>query len=102
MKVSPLLSNILLDQLDKELERRGLNYVRYADDFSIYTKSKSAAREVGNAIYLFLRDKLELPINREKSGIRRPSNFKLLGYDFVPTYKKGERGKYQLIAKKSS
>jgi RNA-directed DNA polymerase len=100
--LSPLLSNILLDQLDKELERRGLNYVRYADDFSIYTRSKTAARAIGNAIYLFLRDKLELPINREKSGIRRPSSFKLLGYGFVPTYKKGERGIYQLVAKKSS
>jgi len=100
--LSPLLSNILLDKLDKELERRGLKFVRYADDFSIYAKSKSSAREVGNAIYLFLRDKLELPINREKSGIRRPSNFKLLGYGFVPTYKKGERGTYQLVVKKSS
>ena len=100
--LSPLLSNILLDQLDKELERRGLRHVRYADDFSIYTRSKSEAREVGNAIYLFLRDTLELPINREKSGIRRPSNFKLLGYGFVPTYKRGERGTYQLVAKKSS
>lgn len=100
--LSPLLSNILLDVLDKELERRGLNYVRYADDFSIYTRSKSAAREVGNTIYLFLRDKLELPINRDKSGIRRPSNFKLLGYGFVPLYKKGKRGTYQLVVKKSS
>ena len=100
--LSPLLSNILLDRLDKELERQGLNYVRYADDFSIYTKSKSEAREVGNKIYLFLRDKLELPINREKSGIRRPSSFKLLGYGFVPTYKKGEQGKYQFVVKKSS
>ncbi len=99
--LSPLLSNILLDQLDKELERRGLQFVRYADDFSIYTKSKSAAREVGNEIYKFLKEKLSLPINREKSGIRRPSNFKLLGYGFVPTYKKGERGKYQLVVKKS-
>ncbi|MFT6811186.1 MAG: RNA-directed DNA polymerase [Saprospiraceae bacterium] len=100
--MSPLLSNILLDQLDKEIERRGLNYVRYADDFSIYTRSKIAARAIGNAIYLFLRDKLKLPINREKSGIRRPSSFKLLSYGFVPTYKKGERGTYQLVVKKSS
>jgi hypothetical protein len=46
---------------------------------------------------LYLRDKLRLPINREKSGIRRPLNFKVLGYGFVPTYRKGERGKYQLI-----
>ena len=57
--------NILLDVLDKELERRNLKYVRYADDFSIYTKSKREARKVGNEIYLFLRDKLRLPINRE-------------------------------------
>jgi RNA-directed DNA polymerase len=91
-----------LDQLDKELERLGLSYVRYADDFSIYTKSKSSAREFGNRIYRFLKEILSLPINGEKSGIRRPSNFKLLGYGFVPTYKKGERGTYQLVAKKSS
>jgi hypothetical protein len=60
-----LLRNILLDVLDKELERRNLRYVRYADDFSIYTKSKKEAKKVGNEIYLFLRDKLRLPINRE-------------------------------------
>jgi group II intron reverse transcriptase/maturase len=100
--LSPLLSNILLDRLDKELEGRGLNYVRYADDFSIYTRSKSEAQEVGNSVYLFLREKLNLPINVSKSGIRRPSTFKLLGYGFVPTYKKGERGTYQLVVKKSS
>jgi len=63
--ISPLPSKILLDVLDKELERRNLKYVRYADDFSIYTKSKREARKVGNEIYLFLRDKLRLPINRE-------------------------------------
>jgi len=100
--LSPLLSNILLDVLDKELERRNLKYVRYADDFSIYTKSKREAKKVGNEIYLFLRDKLRLPINREKSGIRRPSNFELLGHAFVPTYQKGVKGKYQLVVKKSS
>ncbi|EON74837.1 Reverse transcriptase/maturase family protein [Lunatimonas lonarensis] len=100
--LSPLLSNILLDLLDKELERRNLKYVRYADDFSIYTKSKKEARKVGNEIYLFLRDKLRLPINREKSGIRRPSNFELLGHAFVPTYEKGVKGKYQLVVKKNS
>ncbi len=70
--LSPLLSNIMLHELDKELERRGLRYVRYADDFSVYTKSKRTARKVGNEIYLFLKNKLKLPINREKSGIRRP------------------------------
>lgn len=100
--LSPLLSNILLDVLDKELERRSLKYVRYADDFSIYTKSKKEARKVGNEIFLFLRDKLRLPINREKSGIRRPSDFELLGHAFVPTYQKGVKGKYQLVVKKNS
>lgn len=100
--ISPLLSNILLDLLDKELERRNLKYVRYADDFSIYTKSKREARKVGNEIYLFLKGKLKLPINKEKSGIRRPSNFEMLGHAFVPTYQKGVKGKYQLVAKKNS
>ena len=100
--LSPLLSNIMLDVLDKELSRRGLRYVRYADDFSIYTKSKQEARRAGNSIYLFLKEKLGLPINREKSGIRRPSNFELLGYGFVPLYRKGAKGQYRLVAKKSS
>ena len=95
--LSPILSNIMLDELDKELERRGLKYVRYADDFSIYCKSQWQARKTGNEIYLFLKNKLHLPINREKSGIRRPVNFTLLGFAFVSTYKKGEKGKYQLV-----
>ena len=99
--LSPLLSNILLNELDKELESRGHRYVRYADDFSIYIKSKMAAKRVGNSIYKFLRDKLQLPINREKSGIRKPLTFEVLGFGFVPTYKKGEKGKYQLVAKAS-
>lgn len=99
--LSPLLSNILLNELDKELEKRGHRYVRYADDFSIYVGSKRSAKRVGNSIYKFLRDRLKLPINRKKSGIRRPTTFNLLGFGFVPTYKKGEKGKYQLIAKKS-
>ena len=99
--LSPLLSNILLNELDKELEKRGHRYVRYADDFSVYVQSKKSAKRVGNSIYKFLRDKLQLPINREKSGIRRPSTFNLLGYGFVPTYKKNEKGKYQLVVKQS-
>jgi group II intron reverse transcriptase/maturase len=100
--LSPLLSNIMLHEMDKELERQGLRYVRYADDFSIYTKSDRAARKIGNSIYLFLRNKLKLPINREKSGIRKPVNFTILGYGFVPTYVKGERGKYQLVVSEKS
>jgi RNA-directed DNA polymerase len=95
--LSPLLSNVLLHELDKYMEKQGLRYVRYADDFSIYTKSKSTARKVGNSIYLFLKNKLKLPINREKSGIRKPVQFTILGHGFVPTYVKGEKGKYQLV-----
>lgn len=95
--LSPLLSNIMLHELDRELERQGLRFVRYADDFSIYLKTKATAREVGNNIYRFLKRKLKLPINREKSGIRRPIQFTCLGFGFVPTYRKGERGKYQLV-----
>lgn len=98
--LSPLLSNILLHELDKELEKRGHRYVRYADDFSIYVRSKEAAKRVGNGIYKFLKDRLKLPINREKSGIRAPLTFELLGYAFVSSYKKGECGKYQLVVSK--
>jgi len=96
--LSPLLSNIMLNELDKELEKQGLRYVRYADDFSIYTKSNQSARKIGKNIYLFLKNKLKLPINREKSGIRKPVNFTILGYGFTPTFVKGEKGKYQMIA----
>jgi len=99
--LSPLLSNILLNELDKELEKRGHRYVRYADDFSVYVKSKEASKRVGNSLYEFLRDKLLLPINRKKSGLRRPSTFKMLGFGFVPTYKKNEKGKYQLVVTSS-
>jgi len=95
--LSPLLSNIMLHELDMEMEQRKLRFVRYADDFSIYCKTESEARKIGNSIFLYLRDKLKLPINREKSGIRRPLTFKILGYGFVSTYRKGEKGKYQLV-----
>ena len=94
--LSPLLSNIVLDQLDKYLKARGFRFIRYADDFSIYTKSKAAARAIGNEVYPFLKEKLDLPVNRAKSGIRRPSTFKVLGYRFTPVYKKGVKGNYRL------
>ena len=95
--ISPLLSNIMLHELDMELERQGLRFVRYADDFSIYCKTKSEAKQAGNRIYIYLRDKLKLPINRDKSGIRRPVHFQILGYGFTPVFQKGVKGKYQLI-----
>ena len=100
--LSPLLSNIILHELDRELEKQGLRFVRYADDFSIYVKTKATARKVGNNIFKFLKNKLKLTINREKSGIRRPVHFTCLGFGFVPTYVKGERGKYQLIVSEKS
>lgn len=100
--LSPLLSNIMLHELDKELERQGLKYVRYADDFSIYTKSDSTARKTGNAVFLFLKNKLKLPINREKSGLRKPIQFTILGHKFVSTYEKGAKGKYQLVVSDKS
>ncbi len=100
--ISPVLSNIVLHELDKKMTDKGLKFVRYADDFSIYCTSNRQARMMGNEIFLFLRDHLKLPINREKSGIRKPVNFHLLGYGFVPTYRKGEKGKYQLVVSKSS
>ena len=96
--LSPLLSNVMLHELDKELEKRGLRYVRYGDDFSIYMKSHQTARKAGNEIYLFLKNKLKLPINREKSGIRKPVNFEILGFKFVSTYAKGISGQYQVVA----
>jgi len=100
--LSPLLSNIILNELDKELESRGHKYVRYADDFSIYLKSQKAAERVMKSIVHYLEAKLQLPINREKSGIRRPISFTLLGHGFVPTYKKGGKGKYQLVVARRS
>jgi len=100
--LSPLLSNIMLDQLDKYLEKRGFRFIRYADDFSIYTKTKSEARSIGNEVYIFLWDKLDLKINRTKSGIRRPSNFTVLGHRFTSNYKKGSKGHFQLIVSQRS
>lgn len=100
--LSPLLSNILLNQLDKELEKRGHRFVRYADDCSIFLRSYRAAARVKAGITRFLENKLHLEVNEKKTKICRPVHFELLGYGFVPTYKKGERGKYNLrVASKS-
>ena len=88
--------------VDGMREKRGYKFIRYADDFSIYTRSKSEAKSIGNEVYVFLKDKLDLQINREKSGIRRPTNFTVLGHTFTSVYKKGSKGQYQLIVSKSS
>ncbi|KQB39116.1 Reverse transcriptase (RNA-dependent DNA polymerase) [Flavobacterium daejeonense] len=95
--LSPLLSNILLNELDKEMTRRKLKFVRYADDFSIYCKSQNQAKATAQAIRKFLKAKLKLTINEDKSGIRRPVHFTILGFGFVPTYKKGSKNDYQLV-----
>jgi group II intron reverse transcriptase/maturase len=100
--LSPLLSNILLNELDKELGKRGHKFVRYADDCSIFLKSKRAAERVLASISRFLVNKLHLEVNQEKTKIVRPINFTLLGHSFVPTYKKGGTGKYQLGMAKTS
>lgn len=80
--LSPLLSNILLDGLDKELERRGHAFCRYADDFQIYVSSRKAAERVKASVTRWLGRVLRLEINPEKSAIGRPSNRPFLGYVF--------------------
>ena len=100
--LSPLLSNILLHQLDKELTRRGHKFVRYADDFSIYCKSHNQAKSTKVVVEKFLKNRLKLTVNQEKSGIRKPVNFTILGFGFVPVYKKGSKNQYQLgVAEKA-
>jgi RNA-directed DNA polymerase len=81
--LSPLLSNILLDDLDKELERRGHRFVRYADDCNIYVQSRRAGERVLQRVERYLRDRLRLRINREKSAVDRPWNRKFLGYSMT-------------------
>lgn len=84
--LSPLLSNILLDELDKELERRGHKFVRYADDCNIYVRSRRAGERVLDGVERFLREKLRLTVNRAKSAVDRPWNRKFLGYTFTHHY----------------
>ncbi|MBM4049779.1 MAG: group II intron reverse transcriptase/maturase [Planctomycetes bacterium] len=78
--LSPLLSNILLDDLDKELERRGHRFVRYADDCNIYVRSERAGKRVMESITRFLNRKLKLKVNQEKSAVARPWERKFLGF----------------------
>jgi len=78
--LSPLLSNIVLDELDKELEKRGLCFVRYADDCVIFVRSKQAGNRVMESISRFIVKKLRLKVNEEKSAIGRPWSSKYLGF----------------------
>lgn len=81
--LSPLLSNILLNDLDRELERRGHSFCRYADDCNIYVSSKAAAEHAMSEISRFLETKLKLKVNRDKSASARPWQRKFLGYSFT-------------------
>ncbi len=81
--LSPLLSNILLDDLDKELERRGHRFCRYADDCNIYVQSRRAGERVLASITQFVETRLKLKVNTEKSAVDRPWNRKFLGYSMT-------------------
>lgn len=83
--LSPLLSNIMLNELDKELEKRGLKFTRYADDCIIVVKSEKAANRVMESITRFIERKLGLKVNVEKSKIARPNQIKYLGFGFYYT-----------------
>jgi len=88
--LSPLLSNIMLNELDKELAKRGLNFCRYADDCNIYVKSKKAAERVMHSITKFIEEDLKLKVNKDKSKVDRPWKLKYLGFSFYN--KKNEMG----------
>ncbi len=83
--LSPILSLIVLDELDKYLERRGLKFCRYADDCNIYVKSRRAGERVLETTIQFIEETLKLRVNRDKSGVFRPRRAKFLGYTFVGT-----------------
>lgn len=87
--LSPLLSNIMLDDFDKELEKRGLRFARYADDCNIYVKSEKAGQRVMESVVKFLTTKLKLKVNQQKSAVAHPWERKFLGF----TFRKGKSGK---------
>jgi len=80
--LSPLLSNLVLDELDRELERRGHRFVRYADDCNIYVRSERAGQRVMDSITQFITQRLKLKVNDKKSAVARPQERKFLGFSF--------------------
>ena len=82
--LSPLLANLLLDDLDRELQRRGHRFVRYADDCNIYVASQRAGERVFESVTAFLDKKLKLKVNREKSAVGLVNERSLLGYRLFP------------------
>jgi RNA-directed DNA polymerase len=83
--LSPLLSNIVLDELDGELARRGLRFVRYADDFSVFVRSERAGQRVMESIRKFIEGRLRLVVNEEKSSVSRPNDLTFLGFHLGKT-----------------
>src|SRR5207253_9883761 len=81
--LSPLLSNLVLDELDQELERRGHRFVRYADDCNIYVRSEQAGQRVMKSITRFITQKLKLKVNEAKSAVAQPQERKFLGFSFT-------------------
>jgi RNA-directed DNA polymerase len=94
--LSPLLSNLVLDELDRELERRGHHFVRYADDSNIYVDSERAGQRVMESITHFITHRLKLKVNQAKSAVARPGQRKFLGFSFT-----GEREPRRRIAPKA-
>ena len=92
--ISPLLANIMLNELDKELEARGLDFVRYADDLIIMVGSRQAAERVMKSVTRFIENKLGLKVNGEKSKVDQPKGIKYLGYGFYyDTFAKGYKAR---------
>jgi RNA-directed DNA polymerase len=81
--LSPLLSNLVLDELDRELERRKHCFVRYADDCNIYVRSRRAGERVKRSITGFITRRLKLKVNEQKSAVARPAERKFLGFSFT-------------------
>ena len=81
--LSPLLSNLVLDEFDRELERRGHRFVRYADDSNIYVRSEKAGQRVMESITRFITQELKLKVNETKSAVARPQERKFLGFSFT-------------------
>jgi RNA-directed DNA polymerase len=81
--LSPLLSNMVLDEFDKEVESRGHKFVRYADDCNIYVKTRKAGERVKKSMTTFIEDKLKLKVNQDKSAVDRPWKRKFLGFSFT-------------------
>src|ERR1700692_773179 len=95
--LSPLLSNLVLDELDRELERRGHRFVRYADDCNIYVRSERAGQRAMESIKRFVASKLKLKVNEAKSAVAKPQERKFLGFSFYM----GKKGPKRRIAPKA-